>query len=513
MKRFLTLLALTASLTLNAVAQHPSDLRRQYEEFKANRRKAYADFKAQCNAEFAEFLKQEWKNFRSEPADETPIPVVTPRPSVIPVEREIALPTPDVRPNITAIEKIAADARPVDITVVETYVDGIEGPVEEVRVTETSKPRPSTAATVDFNFFGDALQVPWDKTMTVTIASVDEKGFSEAWSAMANAKHQTVTDYVSDYCTEHHLNGWGYYQLVKKFSEQVYPDTKPNERIATQAFLLSQMKFKAQVASCNNALVLLLPFREQVYSVPFLTINGTRYYIYSYSAAGAGGGYRTYEKSFAYADRQLSLEMDGKMNVGVTMDMEINRWSTMLGEKLSVPMGVGNIALLLDYPIVDAELYYRQTVPSGLGDRVLESVRRKIEGMSETEAVSFLLDLVQNGFVYETDNEMFGRQKQLFVEESFYYGRNNCKDRVAVFSWLVKNLVHLDVIFVRFEGNAKSNGVSHITCAVEFSTPVNGDAFNYRDKRYVMCDPTYINAGIGMTMPCYADSQGIILKI
>lgn len=514
MKRFLTLLALLATLSLSAVAQHPRDLRKQYEEFKANRRKAYADFKAQCNAEFAEFLKQEWKNFRSQPADETPIPVVTPLPSVVPVDKPVSLPVPDLQPNVSAMEKIAADVRPVDVTVVEEPVDGGAEPVEQSRL--VVRPRPEVqpeANCVEFNFFGDALQVPWDPSMTISVASVDEAGFSAAWSAMSGANHQTVTDYVTDYCTKHHLNGWGYYQLVKKFSERIYPDSKPDERIATQAFLLSQMKFKAQVASCNGALVLLLPFREQVYSVPFLTIGGMRYYIYGYSVTGAGGSYRTYDRNFAYADRQLSLEMDGRMNVGLSMEMEVGRWSAILGEKLTVPMGVGNIALLLDYPIVDGEVYYRQTVPADLSERVLTSVRRKVEAMNETDAVAFLLNLVQNGFIYETDNEMFGRQKQLFIEESFYYGRNNCKDRVAVFSWLVKNLLHLDVIFVRFEGNAKSNGVSHITCAVEFSEPVSGDAFTHQNRRFVMCDPTYINAGIGMTMPCYAGEPGIILDI
>ena len=202
--------------------------------------------------------------------------------------------------------------------------------------------------------------------------------------------------------------------------------------------------------------------------------------------------------------------MDGTMEVGMKSRIEVPRWSALLGETFAPMMNVGNLALEMDYPIVDGEVFYRQGVPADLSDAVLGTLRRKIAGKSETQAVGYLLNLVQNGFEYVTDEEAFGRQKQLFIEESFFYGRNNCKDRVGVFSWLVRELTGLDVIFIRYEGNAASDGVSHITCAVGFRGTVEGDAFQYKGRRYVMCDPTYINAGIGRTMPCYASSQGEI---
>jgi hypothetical protein len=36
---------------------------------------------------------------------------------------------------------------------------------------------------------------------------------------------------------------------------------------------------------------------------------------------------------------------------------------------------------------------------------------------------------------------------------------------------------------------------------VAFSRDEEGDWFTYGGRRYVVCDPTYINAPVGMTMP------------
>ncbi len=528
MKRLLLIL-LGVSLLLPCVAQRPNDWRRQYEEFKRERNREYQDFKAQANAEFAEFLKQRWKDYKPTKGTQAPIPVVMPEPQRLPEVNPPARPLPKPEVDLDHIRRIAEGSAPkapkapkaptTPATPVEPRrPDRPSTPAKPDRpATPTTPAKPTTPTTparpagelVAIDFFGDGLEVPWRKALAKSLSSTDESGFSAIWTAWSGGSDEAVR-VMAEYADQHHLNGWGYYQLVKRFSEQVYAANRPDERIALQAFLLSQLKFRAKVAACGSRLVLLLPFEEQVYSVPYLVIGSSKYYIYSYGH-DTSAGYRTYENSFSYADRNLSLAFDGKMEVGSTTAMEFPRMSALLNEPLSVPMSVGTVALLLNYPIIDNVVFYRQGVLPAFGSKVLSTLRRKVAGKSETEAVGFLLNFVQNGFEYITDNEAFGRQKQLFIEESFYYGRNNCKDRVGVFSWLVRELVGLDLIFVRFEGNAASNGVSHITCAVGFNGPVEGDAFNYKGRRYVMCDPTYINAGIGMTMPCYASSKGLIV--
>ncbi|MBR4380664.1 MAG: hypothetical protein IKP48_05330 [Bacteroidaceae bacterium] len=43
--------------------------------------------------------------------------------------------------------------------------------------------------------------------------------------------------------------------------------------------------------------------------------------------------------------------------------------------------------------------------------------------------------------------------------------------------------------------------LGHLATAVAFNMPVEGDYINLNGKRYTICDPTYIGAPIGVTMP------------
>lgn len=483
-KYILLLLALTFSFS--SMAQ--SDIRAEYEAFKKKRTEEYKDFREKANAEYAEFLKKRWADYDVDEAEPAPIPDVLPKPEV----------AQESQPSKEAPQRLPEPENTVEI---------VKEIVEQERPAIPAK----SAKVISVDFFGEALQIPCNKEELPFMGTANEQGFSTMWSTYSNTTQSTVK-YLEEYSTSHHLNGWGCYQLVKRFSEEVYANNRPNERIALQAYLLSQLKYRAQVAISREDLVLLLPFKETIYGVTYLTVDGQKFYIFSYRDSLCPC-FRTYDKSFEYANNLFSASIDGKMKIGQSQTMEFERLGAILGHKLEAPIYMGNIGLLYSYPLLDNSVYYKQGFSEEFARAILTPLRKKIEGKSDTEAVSYLLNFVQNGFGYVDDVQVFGRQKQLFVEESFVYGQNNCKDRVGVFSWLVRELVGLDVIGVRFEGNEASNGIGHITCAIAFNESVAGDYYIYKNRRYVVCDPTYINAGIGQAMPCYRNSTPEIIPI
>ena len=494
MKRYL-LLFITLCLCFSAEAQN--DIRSQFEAYKQKRSQEYRDYRDKANAEFAEYLKKRWADYKPQAAIPSPIPEVLPKPQQAPEEpkdtptakpapKPSPKPLPEPKSDVESVRKIAERERPTSIT-------------------------PATSNALSVDFFGDALSVPLTKSKLPYMTLVDEASFSAIWSVLSTIGSNAVK-YLEQYSTSHALNGWGCYQLIKKVSEQAYSEENVNERIALQAFMLAQLKYGAQVASCGDKLVLLLPFKEQIYGVSYLTLKSQNFYIYSYGH-NSSNMYRTYENNFSYAANKLSAAMNGNMKIGSSKQVQFPRLGSMLGVSLSAPISMGNIALQYGYPILDNIVYYKQSLPTDFAKAILTPVKQKIAGMNELEAVNFLLNFVQNGFGYADDDEVFGRQKQLFIEESFFYGQNNCKDRVGVFSWLVKELMGLDVVALRYEGNAASNGVGHIACAVCFTQSVTGDNYMHKGKRYVVCDPTYINAKAGNTMPMYAKSQPAILAL
>ena len=66
------------------------------------------------------------------------------------------------------------------------------------------------------------------------------------------------------------------------------------------------------------------------------------------------------------------------------------------------------------------------------------------------------------------------------------------------------NLARLDCILIYYPG--------HLAAAVNFNSNVNGDYILLSKKKFVVCDPTYIGAPVGVTMPDMNNSSaGIIL--
>ncbi|MBL8995357.1 MAG: hypothetical protein JNM63_18570, partial [Spirochaetia bacterium] len=116
-----------------------------------------------------------------------------------------------------------------------------------------------------------------------------------------------------------------------------------------------------------------------------------------------------------------------------------------------------------------------------------------LEGKTELEAINFLLALVQKSFQYKTDQDQFGYEKWFFAEELLFYPASDCEDRSVFFAHMVRLFLNNDVVFLNYPG--------HMATAVLFRQPPSGDRVQVRDKSYVVCDPTYINAGAGMAMP------------
>ena len=122
------------------------------------------------------------------------------------------------------------------------------------------------------------------------------------------------------------------------------------------------------------------------------------------------------------------------------------------------------------------------------------ALRRAIDGLPAKEAAECLLNFVQTAFVYEYDETVWGADRAFFSEETLFYPYCDCEDRSILFSRLVRDLLGLPVVLVYYPG--------HLASAVCFGDDnTTGDYIRLGNRSFVICDPTYIGAGIGVTMP------------
>ena len=126
-----------------------------------------------------------------------------------------------------------------------------------------------------------------------------------------------------------------------------------------------------------------------------------------------------------------------------------------------------------------------------------------MKGKNETETVGILLDFIQHTFSYQSDTQQFGYEKVFFPDEMLSYPHNDCEDRAILFCKLVTELTALPVALVSYP--------NHIAAAVQFNTEVDGTTYQSNGKRYTLCDPTYINAGIGECMPKFVGIKGSLI--
>jgi hypothetical protein len=151
------------------------------------------------------------------------------------------------------------------------------------------------------------------------------------------------------------------------------------------------------------------------------------------------------------------------------------------------------------------KIYFDADVSADLKQSLYKGLAPLLKGKSEEEAVNIILRFVQTAFKYKTDQQQFGYEKYFLPDETIYYPYCDCEDRSVLFAYLVRNLLGLEVVGLDYPG--------HIATAVHFKSNVKGDSFIFSGKRYVIADPTYINANVGMTMPQFKNVKPKILKL
>jgi hypothetical protein len=151
------------------------------------------------------------------------------------------------------------------------------------------------------------------------------------------------------------------------------------------------------------------------------------------------------------------------------------------------------IDFMATYPQADYETYFNAPVDSRTYSAIASDLKKYIDGKKAGDAMNFVLHFVQKSFVYERDNQQFGREKVMFATETLYFDKSDCEDRAVLFSYLIKELFDISVVGVKYK--------DHMATALY--VPMEGDSIKAGQRKLVIADPTYINASIGQSMPKY----------
>ena len=484
MKITFTILLLCVAGTI-AVAQEED-----FQKWLKSEADKFQQFKEERDREFTEFLKKEWRGMQllsGVKQDEKPKPVKLPK---------------------------ATSPPPIFMDTVKSVPVRIPPPPKE-----TTKPTPpppqvdeeKNKLSVSVAFFDATLVIRCDEAMKIPVpGQIGKESISAFWAAMSNSSYEDLLAQAKFQRERMKLNDWGYCVLLQRIGE-VVNGNNPNAGTLFAWFMLSKTGYEARVGYADNKVFLMIPSRNNLYGIPYFTFSGKgakRYYAVPVSRqiGQAGTELYTYEGSYEGAETPLDF---GFARFPQFADASGSRNLRFIWDGKNVPVPVQYRRDAVDffefYPQTSFEVYFSAPVSSEVSSTLLAALRPVIQGKSELDAVNILLRFVQTAFQYKTDQDQFGREKPLFPDETVFYPYSDCEDRSVLFAFLIRSLTGLEVVGLDYPG--------HIATAVQFPSQVPGEAVTYQNKRFVVCDPTYINAGAGMCMPQFKGVTPNIIAI
>ena len=334
-----------------------------------------------------------------------------------------------------------------------------------------------------------------------SLNGLNENAIADAYEALCNSDYKPLLADCAQIRKDLRLNDWGVFTLVRQVAD-TYCGTA-NESIVMQQCLLNEMGYKARMArkATEDKMMLFVATDCSIYAHPYITLNGQNYY--NLSGNNEQCQFYMCQKDSPKAKNSVGMQLkEAPLFPGTVVSSTHQAKGSAARVTVDVPKAL--MDFYKDYPQCDYSVYFNAPVNAAMENRILSSLAPLVQGRNEADAANILINFVQTAFQYQTDGQQFGYEKPFFVEELFYYPYSDCEDRAMLFSYLVRKLLGLDVVLLDYP--------EHIATAVRFNGNVSGDYLMVNGRKYIVCDPTYIGASIGMTMPRYKTVSAKVLK-
>ncbi len=521
-KIFIILPLLALSVTLSAQTSFKDD----FEAFKKRAQQDYDDFRKRANAEYSEFLRKAWEEFVAFGGDTLPkekelppvvytpptpvvkpdtTPVVTPKDTI-----EERLPQEEIDPihgNKNGLTTVKVPVVIPPITMPDKEPKRL--PFEEIVTIPQPQPQPQPISpikeipappqveipTLSVQLYGTGLKFRKPTGNLVRLKSVKENTIADAWAEMSGDNYNNLLFDLLQIRKGMQLCDWAYLELLEKAADAVY-GKQTNEAVLLKAFLYSQSGYKMRLASTDNGqLHMLVASKYIIFGENYFLLDGERYYSLGLKEKNLhiSSAQMQKEKALSFRINQEQRLKDNPSEIrtltskfGITASCNVNQNmidfynrypSTAFGDDFGTRW-----ALLANTPL-DA------TIKNSLYPQLKE----QLKDLEMEDKVNVLLNFVQTAFVYEYDDVVWGEDRAFFAAETLFYPYCDCEDRSILFTRLVRDLLGLDAVLIYYPG--------HLASAVAIPNFIKGDYLQVDGKRFTICDPTYINAPIGKTMP------------
>jgi len=309
---------------------------------------------------------------------------------------------------------------------------------------------------------------------------------------------------------ERELNDWDTVVLVRRLMNILYDSSQLKIKTVQAIDLLRTLGYRCRLGRVEQTPVVLLAVEQELFYKSFLTEEERRYYIFQMDRHA-----RMNPEGLVY------LSTSPEDSVGAPVDMSIKKVQRIgvrdqhrtltwdFGDKEhSIAVRYNDLLLDLmdEYPQVDLSVYFQAGTHRGPSMDLMRQIRALLdrELLTEEEQVNFLLRFVQKAFEYKTDQDAYGYERPLFVEQSLGLPYLDCEDRSVLLSTLYRNILGWDTVGLDYP--------MHVSLGVDVPFSMEGDAYEYRSRRYIVADPSYLYADAGESQPKYKNASAEVIE-
>lgn len=484
-KSFL-LISLLFGLSMFTSSAQTDDFYAQYEKFSKHAKAEYEDYRAQCNAEYVKFLERAWKEYKVLPS------IPRPKDEVVP---------PTIMPRQ---DKNKKQAKEIPIENVVSPILSLPQPKPISPIYENDKVEEKNFS---FSYMGTTCEVRLPKDLNIRMSGCESCMIATIWKQLAtNAMDNTIRDFLA-LRLKMQLCDWAYLNLIDTFAKAFCGHG--NEAVIMAAFIYSQSGYKMRLGRDCEKLYLLYGSKHGIYEKGYIVIEGINYYPLDDKVE------RMEISDFSFPQEQsMSLYIENAQKFTIRPSAKRKLASEQYHDVIiDSQVNLNLIQFYNTYPSSEVngnfmtrwKMYADTPMDESVSQMLYPDIKNKIEGLSDVQAVNQILNWVQTAFQYEYDDKVWGHDRAFFAEETLYYPYCDCEDRAILFTRLVRDLLGLKCILVYYPG--------HLASAVCLKQQVNGDYISLDGDVYTICDPTYIGAPVGITMPEMDNRSAKVIKL
>ncbi|MCO5934915.1 hypothetical protein NAF17_05135 [Mucilaginibacter sp. RB4R14] len=342
---------------------------------------------------------------------------------------------------------------------------------------------------VRVDFYKDPFTIKVDRSVLVNMQQqLSADVIKKNYNTVNTGNYQPIIDSLLAYKQKHQLNDWLYYQLVRRVAQQISPkETNYGAYTFYKWFMLNKSGYDARLALSHQKVIFYVYNNEDISDIPYFMVDGKQFVClnyHDYAKADLNDDppipvnipVAAANKAFSYKVTMMP-DFKPEHDVEKQMSFEYDRKQYHFKIKLNTDQQKA----FNNYPGVSFETYFNIPLSKETYGSLVPLLKKNMKGMDEHKGVDYLMRFTRYAFLYENDNENFGREKRLSPAETLASNYSDCDDRAALFFYLVKEIYNLPMIALLYP--------THITMAVEFNKPI-GDPIVYKGKTYSVCEPT-----------------------